>query len=133
MAYMSQERKKIIASALKEALKGTGLKYSLSVIHHSTIKMTIRSGEINFLADFIGKNKPFNPDHIGINHYYYKEDYQGRSLEILKLIYAILNEGNHDRSDSQSDYFDVGWYCDIYLGEHCKPYIYTGGENNAKE
>jgi hypothetical protein len=30
--------------------------------------------------------------------------------------------GNHDRSDIQSDYFDVGWYVDINIGRWNKPY-----------
>jgi hypothetical protein len=34
-----------------------------------------------------------------------------------------LNTGNHDNSDSQTDYFDVGWYVDVKVGKWNKPYI----------
>jgi hypothetical protein len=30
--------------------------------------------------------------------------------------------GNHDRSDIQSDYFDVGWYVDVNIGSWNRPY-----------
>jgi hypothetical protein len=30
--------------------------------------------------------------------------------------------GNHDRSDSQTDYFDVGWYIEIQFGQWDKPH-----------
>ena len=33
-----------------------------------------------------------------------------------------MNDGNHDRSDPQSDYFDVGWYVDVNIGKWNKPY-----------
>jgi hypothetical protein len=33
-----------------------------------------------------------------------------------------MNDGNHDNSDIQSDYFDVGWYISINVGRWDKPY-----------
>jgi hypothetical protein len=33
-----------------------------------------------------------------------------------------MNVGNHDRSDIQSDYFDVGWYVDVNVGAWNQPY-----------
>jgi hypothetical protein len=33
--------------------------------------------------------------------------------------------GNHDRSDSMTDYFDVGWYISINVGKWNKPYEMT--------
>jgi hypothetical protein len=29
---------------------------------------------------------------------------------------------NHDNSDIMTDYFDVGWYVNIYVGKWNKPY-----------
>jgi hypothetical protein len=34
-----------------------------------------------------------------------------------------MNQGNWNRSDVQTDYFDVGWYCDINVGSWNKPYV----------
>jgi hypothetical protein len=31
-------------------------------------------------------------------------------------------EGNHDNSDIQSDYFDVGWYVEVNIGKWNKAY-----------
>jgi hypothetical protein len=36
---------------------------------------------------------------------------------------TAMNDGNHDRSDIQTDYFDVGWYVDVNIGRWNKPYI----------
>jgi hypothetical protein len=41
---------------------------------------------------------------------------------LLEKIVKTLNIGNHNNSDIQSDYFDVGWYVSIKVGEWDKPY-----------
>jgi len=131
MAYMSQENKAAIAANLKQALKGSGLKYSLSVRHHSTLVMKIHAGPIDWVQNYIDtmpahkKEQEFwNPptNYLDINPYWYHEHFSGKALELLKIIMPILNAGNHDRSDIQSDYFDVGWYVSIKVGEFSKPY-----------
>jgi hypothetical protein len=33
-----------------------------------------------------------------------------------------MNAGNWDKSDIQTDYFDVGWYIDVNVGRWDKPY-----------
>ena len=35
---------------------------------------------------------------------------------------------NYDNSDSMTDYFDVGYYKSIYLGDYDKDYIYNEGK-----
>ena len=57
MAYMNQERKAKIATAIKPILAKYGLKGSLSVRNHSTICLTVKSGKIDFIENFI------NTDH----------------------------------------------------------------------
>ena len=57
-----------------------------------------------------------------INDYHYETQFSGKALELLKKIIPTMNGGNHDRSDIQSDYFDVGWYVDVSIGEFKKPY-----------
>ena len=46
--------------------------------------------------------------------------------DVLRRIVEIVNKGNHDRSDSMTDYFDVGFYLNISIGEYGKPFICTG-------
>ena len=57
MAYMTQENKKEIAAKLKTALKGVNIKYSLSVRHHSTIVMSVKSSDIDFIGNFNENNR----------------------------------------------------------------------------
>jgi hypothetical protein len=33
-----------------------------------------------------------------------------------------MNAGNWDKSDIQTDYFNVGWYIDVNIGKWNKPY-----------
>jgi hypothetical protein len=113
------------------ALAGSGLKYTLAVRNHSTICMNIKSGPIDFRADLVpdrvrpealDTSKPYALD---INPYWYHEHFTGKSLEILRKIFEALNIGNHDRSDIMTDYFDVGWYVDVNVGDWRKPYTLT--------
>lgn len=135
MAYMSQEKKKQIAAKLKVALKGSGLKYSLGVHHHSTLVMKIKSGPVDFIQNYREtiQSKPQYarfmesqaPHYMRLNDFWYREQFTGKALALLSVIVPILNDGNHDRSDIQSDYFDVGWYLNVSIGEFQKPYTVT--------
>jgi hypothetical protein len=131
MAYMNQDKKKTIKAELDKVLKGTGIKYSVGVRHHSTIVLNISAGPIDFLRNYYetaknNKSGTYKPSHLQVNVYWYKEHFTGDSLDILSKVIPILNNGNHDNSDSQSDYFDVGWYVDVNIGKWDKPYVYTG-------
>lgn len=121
MAYMSQEIKKRIAIMLKDALKNWDIKYTLGVDHYSTIVMNIKSGDVDFFNDRTDKSRP----DINVNPYWYKEHFTGRSLELLNIIFPILNAGNHNNSDLMTDYYDVGWYVSVNVGKYNKPYILT--------
>ena len=50
MAYMNQQKKSVIKTNLDKALKGTGVKFSLSVQNNSSICCTIKSAPIDLLA-----------------------------------------------------------------------------------
>jgi hypothetical protein len=71
--------------------------------------------------EYIRKNQS-----IDVNPYWFKEHFSDKSLNFLKEIFTAMNEGNHDRSDIQSDYFDVGWYVDVNIGKWNKPYEVEG-------
>lgn len=126
MAYMNQERKKVIADALKKNLKGVNIKYSLSVQNYSTIVMTIKSGDVDFFKEMVPEMKHgFEMGYINVNPYHFRNHFEGRSRDVLTKIFEAMNTGNHDRSDIQSDYHDVGWYVEVRIGTYNKPYIPT--------
>lgn len=112
MAWMDQTKKAKIASELKKVVPKSW-KYTLSVRNHSTICMTIRSAPID-LAN--GKG------HIGVNHYWLDKQFSGNMLVQFVKIRNALNTDNHDNSDAQVDYFDVGHYVDLQIGEWNRPF-----------
>ncbi len=140
MAYVSQERKQSLAPAIKAVLKKYGVKGSLSIRTHSSLVLTIKSGKIDFVENFIETdNKVLHGrkmsqdqiDHIrknqsvDVNPYWYHEHFSGKAKDFLKEVLAAMNNGNHDNSDIQSDYFDVGWYVDVNIGRWNQPYVYV--------
>ena len=141
MAYFNQERKQERAPAIKAILKKYGVKGSLAVRNHSTFVLNIKSGSVDFIEnyiktdadknygnkmdqnqiDYIRKNKA-----LDVNPYWYQEHYTGKALSFLKEVFKAMNAGNHDNSDIQTDYFDVGWYVDVNIGQWNKPYALEG-------
>lgn len=139
MAYYSQERKKTIQPGIKALLAEYGLKGSLSVKNHSTVQLNIKSGDIDFIGsrnEIIRANNEGRTEHdYGYQneitrgymqlHFNSKDDFTGKAQEFIAKAFALLNEENFDKSDSQSDYFHVGWYSYIYIGDWEAPYIHT--------
>jgi hypothetical protein len=125
MAYMDQEQKAKIAQALKIALKDSGLKYSLAVRDHSTLIMTVTKGPIDFAAAQVPTE--YTRDYIDVNQYHFETQfYDGKAKDMIRTILSCLNMGNWDKSDYQSDYFNVGWYISLKIGTYGKPYEVTG-------
>lgn len=132
MAYMSQERKKELAPKIKEICRRFGVSASLGVRHHSTLVLTIKSGKIDFLESYnrvcsqkaYHPNQPFQPveTYMDVNPYWYREHFDGRALEFLNELLPAMNAGNWDKSDIQTDYFNVGWYSDVKIGRWDQPY-----------
>ena len=141
MAYFNQERKSQKAPAIKAILKKYGVKGSLAVRNHSTFVLNIKSGSIDFIENYIktdaDKNYGNKMDQnqidyirnnkaLDVNPYWYQEHYTGKALSFLKEVFKAMNAGNHDNSDIQTDYFDVGWYVDVNIGQWNKPYALEG-------
>jgi len=121
MAYMNQEKKATIAPQVKAILKKYNVKASLAVRNHSTLVLNVKQGPIDFINDF-GNSEDAAKFGIQVNPYWYQEHFVGKSREFLTEVITAMNVGNHDRSDIQSDYFDVGWYVDVNIGKWNKPY-----------
>ena len=134
MAYMSQEKKAKISPKIKAILAKYKVKGSLAVRNHMTLCLNLKSGSIDFIANSnkVCGNSPyqvasgFKPSTSGydqVNPYHFKDHYDGKALAFMQEVFAAMNEGNHDHSDIQSDYFNVGWYVDVNIGKWNKPYL----------
>jgi len=140
MAYMSQEKKKTISLALKPILAKYKVKATLSIRNHSTINVTILESHLDFIGNYeqvlrndyyrmnqqsnksVGGEVVFDFKNLEISHSFQADNFSGICKDFLKEVHTALNLGNHDRSDSQSDYFDVGWYSSIRIGRWDVPY-----------
>lgn len=138
MAYMNAEKKAKLAPAIKAVLKKHGLKGSISVRNHSALVVKVKAGKIDFFGNLVARAKErgfadniahaeriAEKRHMDVNHYWLDESYSGKALACLKELKAAMNEGNHDRSDLMTDYFDVGWYINIEIGRWDRPYELT--------
>ena len=134
MAYMSQEKKVKIAPKIKAILAKYKVKGSLAVRNHMTLCLNHKSGSIDFIANsntVCGNShyqvasgfKPSTSGYDQVNPYHFKDHYDGKALAFMQEVFHAMNDGNHDRSDIQSDYFDVGWYVDVNIGKWNKPYL----------
>lgn len=123
MAYMSQEKKAVIAAELKKVMP-KGWKYSLGVRHHSTVVLKITSAPVDLLAGLQGEHAADirARRYHQVNAYHLGTQFSGEVLKAFEAIRAALNTGNWDRSDLMSDYCDVGHYVDIQIGRWDKPF-----------
>ena len=138
MAYMNQERKAVIAAALKPILAKYGVKGSLSVRNHMTICLNIKSGKIDFIENYIAtdKNKSYAKympeDQIAyirkngaldVNPYWFQDHFSGVAKKFLTEAFTALKAaGWYNNSDAQTDYFDTAYYVDVNIGQYNKPY-----------
>jgi hypothetical protein len=122
MAYMNQEKKKVIAAKLKPVLKKYGVKGSLSVRNHMSIVLNVKSGKIDFFSDY-GDREDARKFGIQVNPYWFQEHFTGKSKEFLAEAFdALKAAGYYNNSDAQIDYFDTAYYYDINIGKWNKPY-----------
>ena len=131
MAYMSQERKRGLAGPIKVALKKYGIKATIGVRDHSTLVIRIKSGVLDLIRNYNSVNTKewggafeFEPavGYIDVNPYHYEKHFIGTALKFMKELFYAANHGNWDKSDIMTDYFNVGWYVDVEIGNWNKPY-----------
>ena len=131
MAYVSPEIKARIAPVVRDIARQYGVKATLSVRNHSALVLNIRSGKIDFMnnhhsamaAGNVASAPRTQTEYIQVNTYWYKDHFTGTALEFLEKVITAMNDGNHDNSDLQSDYFDVGWYVNVNIGSWDRPYV----------
>jgi hypothetical protein len=132
MAYMNQERKAELVAAAKKVLKKYDVKATFST-ERGSINCNIKSGPINFIKNY-NETIALSPyytamsrgtevkDYMQVNVYHYQNHFTGKAKSFMHELILALNKGNHDNSDIQTDYFDVGWYVHVNVGKWNKPY-----------
>ncbi len=119
MAYMTKEKIAEIRKTLKAEFPT--YKFSVTNQNHSTACVAIMESDL--VLDSDSKKQIEKYGYVHINEFYLDRSFEGETLTVLQKIVDIMNKGNHDRSDSMTDYFDVGWYIDISFGKWNKPYL----------
>ena len=123
MAYMNQDKKKVIASKLKPVLKKYGVKGTLSVRNHSVIVLNVKAGKVNFFEDY-GDREDAKKFGIQVNPYWFHDHFEGKSKEFLADAFdALKSAGYYNNTDASIDYFDTAYYYDINIGNWKKPYV----------
>lgn len=123
MAYMSQEKKQEIKQELIKVIP-KGWKWSLAVKHHSTLVLNISSAPVDLIGEALNKDKyDTESRNFQLNQYHPHYSFQGELLETFRKIIAAMNCKNYDNSNSQIDYFDVGYYIGINIGKYNKPFV----------
>lgn len=129
MAYVTKELKTRVSAEIKKIMpKGT--KYSIRGTGKGRLSLVIYTAGMDLLAPIqkqenryaeMRGDKPQKLNHASIRHINgltFGEKWDA----IFGEIFDIMNKGNHDRSDSQVDYFDVGWYVSVDLGTWDRPF-----------
>jgi len=133
MAYLNDEIYQEIKANAKVIAKKYGLKMTVSRERGMTdsVYFNIKSGSIDFIQNYNEtvsqqpggfRNGSPAEDYLDVNVYWFKEHFSGKALDCMTELMQVLNNKNHDRSDSQSDYFDRGWYSYIRVGKWSAPY-----------
>jgi len=141
MAYMNQEKKAKIAALLKPIMAKYGVKGSLSVNNHSTIVLTLKSGSIDFVENYIKTDaekpyaKHFSEDQVAyirknqsvdVNPYWFQDHFTGKAKSFLTEAFRALKGADwYDESDAMVDYFNTAYYVSVNIGKWNKPYVLT--------
>ena len=116
MAYISTEEVKVIREELKKNFPSR-LGWKLSIVRRDYLSLSISIIQ----APFELRNDQNNA-YEQVNQYWIESRENKQSVPVLKKIFEIANKNNYDRSDVQSDYFDVGYYLNISIGHFGKPF-----------
>lgn len=132
MAYMNQDKKRVIKAALDKITKPLGIKYSLRVRNNMTIVCTITAAPIDFIGNFAavtGDKFKINGaplDYISVNPYWYDDHFSGKPREIIgQLVDALKAAGHYDNSNAMIDYFNTAYYFDLNIGDYGRPFKLT--------
>ena len=135
MAYISQEKKKELAPAIKAVLKKYGVKGTIGINHHSSLVVNIKEGVLDFIGDAQQHNDKVAAqrgqksypvgDHLQVNTFYADEWAVDETISKFyeELIGAMKGTTWYNKSDAMSDYFDIAYYLDVNVGKWDKGYV----------
>ena len=139
MAYASQSLKAKLAPTIKAILKKYGVKGSLSIRNHMSLVLTLKSGQIDFIENYIATDarkhygQPMSADQVAyirkngyldVNTYWIGDHYSGDAQAfLLEMKEAMEGPDFFNEDDAQTDYFNRSHYIDINVGKWNKPYI----------
>jgi hypothetical protein len=109
--------KKLVAAKLKKEFP----KFAFSIT-------TRRGGRgklyINWYRGNINPFTDANTTYVNLNHFYIKDEKRitQKAQEVMLRVKEITDEFNWDNSDMMTDYFDVNFYLDLYVGTSEKPF-----------
>ena len=99
--------------------------------HHSTIVCTISKAPVDLLyaARHSEYREPTKDGYLDVNVYQVRGCFMDQSVaDVMLKIVAALNTDNHDRSDSMTDYFDVGHHVTLRIGRWDRPFRHADRE-----
>lgn len=117
MAYISTQKVAEIRANLKKEFPE--IKFSVRRDGYTAVNVSILKAPYEFRPN--GKNDYY---FLTVNKHWIDVDGYN-NLDKLKRIIEICNEGNHDNSNVMIDYFDVGWYLTLTIGQSNKPFELT--------
>jgi hypothetical protein len=139
MAYISQDGKAKLAPTIKAIMKKYGVKGTLSVRNGMSLVLTLKSGKIDFIENYIatsnnkGYGQPMPADQVAyirkngyldVNTYWIDSHYSGKAKDFLTEIKAAMEGPDFfNEDDAQTDYFNRSHYIDILIGKWNKPYM----------
>lgn len=116
MAYISTEEVKVIREELKKNFPSR-LGWKLSIVRRDYLSLSI-----SIINAPIELRNDQNNSYESVNQYWLESRENKESVLVLKKIFEIANKNNYDRSDVQSDYFDVGYYLNLSIGHFGKSF-----------
>jgi len=127
MAYITTTEVREIRNALKEAFPK--LKFGVKKEHYSSVKVTIKKGNVDFSDIMRDKTNGETPGYADVNHYHLYQYGEHTALfekidNIIKKAPADAEGGRewYDKSDAMYDHFDTAFYYNISVGTWNKPY-----------
>lgn len=137
MAYMNQERKAQLAPGIRAVLDKYKVKGTISVRNHSSLVVTVKSGNLDFIAEANQFNREYAlrtgqrfhevKDYYQANTYKRADEYADKTVGqfFKELTAAMRGDLWYDNSDIMTDYFDTAYYLDINIGRWDRPYVCT--------
>ena len=121
MAYISQDTKAKLSPAIKAVCKKYGIVATIAIGYSNrTLILNIKRGAI----DFVNNAKDTVNNNLKSATKYGKQ-YSGNALEFLQAVHSAMMVGNHNNSDIENGYYDIGWFTTINIGTQRSPYQYT--------